>query len=69
MQQPNKDGKGPGVGRGGQVSSSLSILFARVPLLYSRYTSFSLIVVCLFCPLLNLSNIIVSLAVTTKNRR
>ena len=37
MQQLNGDGKGQGDGRGGQVSSSLSILFACGPLLYSRY--------------------------------
>ena len=36
MQQSNGDGKGQGVERGGQVSSSLSILFASVPLLYSH---------------------------------
>ena len=47
-QQSNRDGKGQGAERGGQVSSSLSILFARVSLLHSHYTSF----VCLLMILL-----------------
>ena len=39
MQQSNGGWKGRGQ-EGGQVSSNSSIVFARIPFLYSRYTSF-----------------------------